>query len=32
MNIYGITRILTFNVQDFARYSGISAVNPADVG
>ena len=31
MNVYGITRILTFNVQDFTRYSEISAVHPARV-
>lgn len=31
MNVHGITRILTFNVQDFARYSDISAVHPANV-
>jgi hypothetical protein len=28
MRVYGITRILTFNVQDFARYQNISAVHP----
>ncbi|HMD99143.1 MAG TPA: hypothetical protein VKM93_17680 [Terriglobia bacterium] len=28
MNVYGITRILTFNVRDFARYEDISAVHP----
>jgi predicted nucleic acid-binding protein len=31
MNAYGITRILTLNVQDFTRYSDISAVHPASV-
>jgi predicted nucleic acid-binding protein len=31
MNVYGITRILTLNVQDFTRYSHISAVHPASV-
>lgn len=28
MNVHGITRILTFNVQDFTRYQDISAVHP----
>jgi predicted nucleic acid-binding protein len=31
MNVYGITRILTFNVQDFIRYSNISPVHPTSV-
>ena len=31
MNVHGITRILTFNVQDFNRYSNISAVHPTNV-
>jgi predicted nucleic acid-binding protein len=31
MNVYGISTIMTFNVQDFARYSNISAVHPATV-
>ncbi|MFN0171976.1 MAG: type II toxin-antitoxin system VapC family toxin [Bryobacteraceae bacterium] len=31
MNVHGIGRILTFNVGDFARYPGISAVSPKDV-
>jgi len=31
MNVYGVSRILTFNVQDFARYPGIAAVHPGDV-
>jgi len=31
MNVYGITRILTLNVQDFTRYSNISPVHPATV-
>jgi predicted nucleic acid-binding protein len=31
MNVYGINTIMTFNVQDFARYSSISAVHPATV-
>ena len=29
MNVYGVTRILTLNVQDFTRYSNISPVHPA---
>jgi predicted nucleic acid-binding protein len=28
MNVHGISSILTFNVQDFARYAAISAVHP----
>lgn len=28
MKVYGIPRILTFNVDDFARFSGIEAVHP----
>lgn len=28
MNMHGITRILTFNVQDFTRYPNIFAVHP----
>jgi len=31
MIVHGISRILTFNVQDFARYSGIAAVHPTSV-
>jgi predicted nucleic acid-binding protein len=31
MNVYGINRILTLNVQDFIRYSNISPVHPATV-
>jgi len=31
MNVYGINTIMTFNVQDFARYSNISAIHPAAV-
>jgi predicted nucleic acid-binding protein len=31
MNVYGISRILTFNIQDFARYPGIAAVHPSDL-
>ena len=28
MNVHGISSILTFNVQDFARYAAKSAVHP----
>lgn len=28
MSVHGVSRILTFNVQDFTRYPGISAVHP----
>lgn len=28
MNVYGITRILTFNARDFARYPDIEVVDP----
>jgi predicted nucleic acid-binding protein len=28
MNVYGITRILTFNARDFARYPDIQVVDP----
>jgi predicted nucleic acid-binding protein len=31
MNVHGITRILTFNTADFARYPGIIAIHPAQV-
>jgi predicted nucleic acid-binding protein len=31
MNVHGITHLLTFNGQDFARYSGIQALDPAAV-
>lgn len=31
MQLHGIDRILTFNVADFARYPGITAVDPASV-
>jgi predicted nucleic acid-binding protein len=31
MRVYGINTIMTFNVQDFVRYSSISAVHPATV-
>ena len=29
MNVHGIGRILTFNVQDFTRYKEIEAIRPA---
>jgi len=31
MNVHGIGRILTFNIQDFGRYPGIVALSPHDV-
>jgi predicted nucleic acid-binding protein len=31
MRVHGITRILTFNTADFARYPGITAIHPATV-
>jgi hypothetical protein len=31
MTLHYVSRILTFNTQDFARYKGIEAINPADV-
>lgn len=31
MNVYLITHLITFNVADFKRYPGITAVSPADV-
>ena len=31
MNVFLITHLITFNVADFKRYSGITAVSPADV-
>ncbi len=31
MTVHGITHILTFNIQDFARYPGITALDPAAV-
>ena len=31
MNVYGVRRILTLNPTDFARYTGITAVQPPDV-
>ena len=32
MKAHGIARILTFNVQDFARYREIEAIHPDAVG
>ena len=29
MIVYGVRRILTFNVQDFTRYKEIEAIQPA---
>jgi predicted nucleic acid-binding protein len=31
MNVYGITQLLTFNGDDFKRFSGITIVSPVDV-
>lgn len=31
MNSYGVTHLLTFNLDDFKRYSGITAVSPAGI-
>ena len=31
MNLHGITHILTFNVEDFARYAEIQALHPEQV-
>jgi predicted nucleic acid-binding protein len=31
MRVHGVTRILTFNTADFARYPGITALHPAQV-
>jgi predicted nucleic acid-binding protein len=31
MKIYGITSVLTFNVKDFSRYDGITAIDPNTV-
>jgi predicted nucleic acid-binding protein len=32
MEVHGVNTILTFNVQDFARYKGVLAVHPEAVG
>ena len=31
MQVHGVTRILTFNTRDFARFTDIEAVHPADI-
>ncbi len=31
MRVYGVTHLLTFNVDDFRRYPGITVVHPQDV-
>jgi len=31
LRVHGITRLLTFNTKDFARYSGFVAVDPAQI-
>jgi predicted nucleic acid-binding protein len=31
MLVHGVKRILTFNTRDFARFSGIEAIHPADL-
>lgn len=31
LRVHGVTRLLTFNTKDFARYSGFAAVDPAQV-
>lgn len=31
MNVYGITRLLTFNTPDFKRFGSFDVVSPADV-
>jgi predicted nucleic acid-binding protein len=31
MTVHGLTHLLTFNIQDFRQYSGITAVSPADI-
>ncbi len=31
MTVHGLTHILTFNIQDFRKYPGITAVSPADI-
>ena len=31
MNIHGVTQILTFNKDDFKRYSGITVVSPDEI-
>jgi predicted nucleic acid-binding protein len=31
MNVHGVSHLLTFNVADFGRFSGITALRPQDV-
>lgn len=31
LRIHGVTRLLTFNTKDFARYPGFTAIDPAQV-
>ena len=31
LRVHGISRLLTFNTKDFMRYSGFTAVDPAQV-
>lgn len=31
MRVYGVTKMLTFNVKDFARFTGIEAVHPGEI-
>lgn len=31
MNVYGVTRILTYNVADFKRYPNLAVIHPDDV-
>ncbi len=31
MTVHGLTHLLTFNIQDFRQYSGITVVSPANV-
>ncbi len=31
LRVHGVTRLLTFNTKDFARYSGFDAVDPAQI-
>jgi predicted nucleic acid-binding protein len=31
MQVHGVKRILTFNTRDFARFTGIEAIHPADL-
>jgi len=31
LRVHGVTRLLTFNAKDFARYSGFVAVDPAQI-